>query len=124
MRRFLSLFVLLLAACAATTTAPSLDRTAWVLADSSRITITFVDGSATGSGGCNQYWTKYTTSGSSLTFGPVASTKRACAEDDHNRAEVAYFEALSKTASYAVEESRLILRDATGATLLEFTPSR
>ena len=123
MRRFLSLVVVLLAACASQD-AITLDGTKWTLADSPAITLQFADGRASGSGGCNQYNATYTASGSALTFGPIASTKRACLEDDRNRQEVAYFEALSKVASYSMTADRLTLRDAAGATLLEFTPSR
>ncbi|HEX6084879.1 MAG TPA: META domain-containing protein [Thermoanaerobaculia bacterium] len=120
MRRtaFLLLF---LVACATQDTATSLDGTRWTLTTSSAITLQFADGNATGSGGCNQYRATYTQSGSSLTLGPVASTKRACVEPEGNRHETEYFDALSRVTSFAVEGDRLMLRDASGTTLLEFT---
>ena len=120
MRRtaFLLLFV---AACATRDTAASLDGTSWTLTTSSAITLRFAEGSATGSGGCNQYRATYTQSGSSLTLGPVAATKRACVDPEGNRKETEYFDALSRVASFAISGNRLMLRDAAGATLLEFT---
>ena len=120
MRRFLSLVVFLAVACASQD-AMTLDGTKWTLDGSPAITLQFADGRISGSGGCNQYHATYTASGSTLTFGPIAATKRACLEDDRNRGEVAYFEALSKVASYFATADRLTLRDAAGAVLLEFT---
>lgn len=123
MRRFaLVLAAVFLAACA-TQSAQSLDRSSWML-EGGPITIAFADGRVTGSGGCNQYFAAYQTSGSTLSLGPIGSTKRACADEARNRAEVAYLEALGKVASYAIEGNVLTLRDASGATLLEFLPSR
>jgi heat shock protein HslJ len=112
---------LIFAACVAQSTAASLDGTSWTLTTSPHITLQFADGRASGSGGCNQYHGTYTVSGSSLTFGPTASTRRACAEDERNRQETQYFDALSRVAAYEVAGERLTLRDAAGATLLEFT---
>lgn len=120
MRRTSFLLLFLIAACATQGTA-SLDGTSWTLDTSSAITLQFADGSATGSGGCNQYRATYTESGSSLTFGPIAATKRACVDPEGNRRETEYFDALSKAASYTIAGDRLTLRDAAGTTLLEFT---
>ncbi|HYC92710.1 MAG TPA: META domain-containing protein [Thermoanaerobaculia bacterium] len=121
MRRTSFLLLFLLAACATQDTAASLDGTNWTLNTSSAITLRFADGSATGSGGCNQYRATYTESGSSLTFGPIGATKRACVDPEGNRRESEYFDALSRVASYAISGNRLTLRDAAGTTLLEFT---
>jgi heat shock protein HslJ len=122
MRRTAFLLLFLVAACA-TRDAASLDGTNWTLTTSPAITLQFADGSATGSGGCNQYRATYTASGSSLTFGPTMATKRACADPEGNRREAEYFDALTKVASYAISGDRLTLQDAAGATLLEFTRS-
>ena len=102
-----------------------LEDTRWTLAETgSTITLQFVDGSAVGSGGCNQYRASYVASGSKLTLGPAAATKRACVEPERNQRETAYFDALTKVASYTASEERLTLRDAAGATLLEFDRQR
>lgn len=45
-----------------------------------RITLSlYGDGRAVGRGGCNNYTTKYQRTGGSISFGPVLSTKMACA---------------------------------------------
>ena len=50
------------------------------LIDSSHLTVTFDDkGRAYGSGGCNHWFAPYTLNGSTLTFGGVGSTRKACA---------------------------------------------
>ena len=124
MRRTAFLLLFLVAACATRDTAASLDGTSWTLTTSSAITLRFADGSATGSGGCNQYRATYTQSGSSLTLGPVAATKRACVDPEGNRRETEYFDALSRVTSFTISGDRLTLRDAAGTAVLEFTSSR
>ena len=129
MRTLLAL-TLLVIGCAplADTANPGLDGTDWVLTAmsgtapiaNSNITLKFADGSATGSAGCNQYRSSYTTSGSELKFGMTISTKRACLEPAMNRQEVAYLDALNKVASYEITGDRLLLKDAANTTLLEF----
>jgi heat shock protein HslJ len=84
-------------------------------------TITFADGGkASGSSGCNSFTTTYTTSGSSLTFAPVASTQMAC-PTAQMAVETAFLERLAKTASYTVDGGGLTLADSAGATVLAFT---
>lgn len=80
------------------------------------LTATFgADGVMTGSGGCNDFSAEYTTSGrDSLTIGPVASTRMACA-DDVTQAEAEYFTALGEVATYEINGTTLTLRDASGA---------
>ncbi len=124
MRRTAFLLLFLVAACASRDAGPALDGTSWTLTTSPVITLQFAEGSATGSGGCNQYRATYTESGSTLTFGPALSTKRACVEPERNLQETEYFDALSRVASFAISGDRLTLRDATGTTVLEFTSSR
>jgi heat shock protein HslJ len=51
------------------------------------------DGSVSGNAGCNQYTTAATIEGGAVSFGPVASTMMACAEDVM-AAESAYLAAL------------------------------
>jgi heat shock protein HslJ len=110
----------------------SLDGTDWMLtamsgkppvADS-KITLTFEQGSASGSAGCNRYHSTPTTDGAKLTFGMTSSTKRACLAQEMNVQETAYLGALAKVAAYEVSGDRLTLRDAGGKTLLEFERAR
>lgn len=128
MRPLVALCLILVVGCvAATSGSVGLDGSEWTLATlggqppvaGSNVTLAFAGGNASGSGGCNQYRGPYTADGSSLTFGPLIATKRACLSPEMNQQETAYLDALSKTATYEVTGDRLILRDAAGATLLE-----
>ena len=50
------------------------------LMDYSHLTVTFDDGGrAYGNGGCNHWFAPYTLDGDKLTFGPIGSTRKACA---------------------------------------------
>ncbi|HYC62405.1 MAG TPA: META domain-containing protein [Thermoanaerobaculia bacterium] len=103
-------------------------NTTWTLASiggnapvaGANVTLQFGNDAASGNGGCNQYRATFTTNGSALTFGPAMSTKRACVESSMNAQETAYFDALSRVASYERSDDRLVLRDASGVPLLEF----
>jgi heat shock protein HslJ len=136
---FTFLLALVLIGCApladtATDTAktPDLDGTDWKLTAmngsapvaGSSITLKFEQGSATGSAGCNQYRSTYTTNGAKLQFGMTSSTKRACLEQEMNVQETAYLGTLPKVAEYGVSGDRLTLRDASGAALLEYERAR
>lgn len=129
------LLTLVLVGCAPladTTKPPELDGTDWKLTSmngsvpvaGSSITLKFEQGSATGSAGCNQYQSTYTTSGAKLEFGMTSSTKRACLEQEMNVQETAYLGTLPKVAEYGVAADRLTLRDAAGAALLEYERAR
>lgn len=50
---------------------------AW-LAEGTEITATFAGGTVSGSAGCNDYGTAYTLDGTSLDFGDIAATEKAC----------------------------------------------
>jgi heat shock protein HslJ len=111
----------------------SLDGTDWTLTAmsgkapvaGSKITLTFEQGSASGSAGCNGYHsTTTTTDGAKLKFGMTSSTKRACLAQELNVQETAYLDALSKVAAYEVSGDRLALRDDGSTTLLEFERAR
>lgn len=65
-----------------------------------------------GFSGCNRYTGGFTSEGSSshgtpLRFGPLASTRRACADGD--QLEQAYLKALGDVDSYRIEGERLLL---------------
>lgn len=64
---------------------------------------------ASGNGGCNQFNGPYTQNGASLSFGPLASTRRACVDEAANRQETAYLRALESTTRYAVYDDLLVL---------------
>jgi heat shock protein HslJ len=81
-----------------------------------QITAVFgTDGRVGGSAGCNTYVGPYEISGDSLTIGPPATTRRACAQPVMDQ-EAAYLAALQATTRYRFEDGRLVLRDAADAT--------
>jgi heat shock protein HslJ len=79
--------------------------------ESARPTLTFEPGrQATGSTGCNSFGGAYVLDGTSLAFGLLAVTKRACADAGRMTQESALLEALSGvTACEIDEEGRLHL---------------
>ena len=90
-------------------------------ADFARIqpTIEFTaDGSVSGFAGCNSYSGSYTTDGSTLTFGPLMTTKMAC-QAPGATVEGAYLAALSGVTGWAVEADGRLLLD--GAVPLRYT---
>jgi heat shock protein HslJ len=83
------------------------------------ITLSFgPENAASGSGGCNNYRTSYTTTGSgSIDFGPAAATLRACDEPEGSR-EGRFFVALDAISTYSLDGNRLTLSADDGATLV------
>ncbi len=74
-------------------------------------TLTFAAGEprASGNGGCNQFAGPFTENGTSLRFGPLASTRRACLSDAANSQEAAYLRALESTTRFLVSGDVLVL---------------
>ena len=66
------------------------------------------DGRASGRGGCNGYGGPYTLAGDALHFGPLASTKMACAPALMDQ-EQRYFDTLAQVARYAVADDGALL---------------
>ena len=62
-----------------------------------------------GSTGCNSMGGTYEASGSTLRFGPLITTKRACADSAANAQEVRFVGALQRTDGYRIEDGRLVL---------------
>jgi heat shock protein HslJ len=77
------------------------------------------DGSVTGSAGCNRYSAPFTASGSSLTFGLLATTKMMCA-DDVMAQEQAFLTAMGEVAGSSIAGRTLTLVDASGQPVLRF----
>jgi len=75
------------------------------------------DGRASGRGGCNGYGGGYTLAGDALSFGPMMSTKMACAPELMDR-EQRYFQTLAHVAHFAVaDDGALLLTTADGQTI-------
>ncbi|HYY97786.1 MAG TPA: META domain-containing protein [Pyrinomonadaceae bacterium] len=136
--------VLLTTTCARAARARTLNRqpgaegrlanTRWVLAsfgaeggqspvvEGATITLSFGDdGRASGSGGCNSYGGEYTERGEGLSFGPLASTKRACLDERANRQEQRYLAALGAASRFELSGGRLTIFQGDGRGSLNFT---
>jgi heat shock protein HslJ len=78
------------------------------------------DGTLSGNAGCNTYNGTYEVSGTSMTIGPLATTKKACVPDV-NEQEANYLAALSRVTTYTIRGDQLELRDDGGALQAGYT---
>jgi len=85
-----------------------------VLAGTTSTAVFGEDGRITGSAGCNTYMGPYQSADQSLTIGPLATTRLACAQPVMDQ-ETAYLAALQRGSRYEFESGQLVLRDASGA---------
>jgi heat shock protein HslJ len=125
----------LLAGCATVSRVadtPSLDGTAWVLSslpgrellEGATATLSFDEGRASGTDGCNRYALSYSTSGSSLTIDPRGiSTQMACPPEVMEQAG-AFMAGLTSARGYRVEAGQLELLGGDGTLLATFAPQR
>jgi heat shock protein HslJ len=108
-------------------TDPDLIGTEWILGDlpgqvlaDVRPTVSFSgDGTVSGNAGCNTFSGTYTIDGSTLTFGPLATTRIAC-EGAAGTLEAAYVAALQATTAYELTDAGE-LKLTSGTTTLTFT---
>jgi heat shock protein HslJ len=80
---------------------------------------TFVDGTVTGSTGCNRYTASYTLDGEQLEIGHAATTQMAC-PPPADGIERDYLAALDRVAAWERSGDELVLSDADGKELLRF----
>lgn len=108
---------------------PPLEGTAWIihsLADRAMpiggtATLRFENGRAAGSDGCNRFMAPYSATGAAVVIGPVnASTLRGCNPEVMRRAQ-AVLQAMNDARRYRIEDDRLQLLSAKGATLAVYT---
>jgi len=134
----LTLFVglaLMLAACGAGSSTPSLTGTVWqwtamqetvpagqsVVPNPENYTITFnTDGTAAIKADCNNVTATYTMSGSSLTITPGASTLMYCGDASQ---DTIYLASLAKVTSYAIVNGDLQLKFANDGGKMDFKNS-
>jgi heat shock protein HslJ len=108
----------------------SLEGVPWVLVSGVDVdgweavapTLTFEDGQASGSSGCNQFSGSYTVDGSSLELGEIAMTSMGC-PPPADEVEQTSMEALQGTAGWRLEGEELVLVDADDAELLRYRPA-
>jgi heat shock protein HslJ len=82
--------------------------------------LVFAAGGVSGSAGCNRYTGAFDASGDAIVFGPLATTLMAC-PPPASEVEAAYLAALRAVTAYAVTADRLVLLDASGAAVVEYT---
>ncbi len=77
--------------------------------DDARATLEFPErGKAAGRGSCNQFFGSVEITGPAIAFGPLGSTRMACAEAVMNQ-ESRYLKALQDAERYSVEGSVLLV---------------
>jgi putative lipoprotein len=104
-----------------------LPGTSWVLVGISGAelgtgvpTINFgTDGTVSGSAGCNTYNGTYTVDGSSISFGPLATTKMACPVAD-SVVETAFLAGLAGAKTWSIQALFLTLE---GVAKMTFSPA-
>ncbi|MFV9671648.1 MAG: META domain-containing protein [Acidimicrobiia bacterium] len=82
-------------------------------------TLAFEDDRAAGNASCNQYFGSYNLDGSSITFGPLASTEMFCADPGVMDQEAAYLGALQSVDAWTIDGETMTLSSG-GAPLLEY----
>jgi len=92
--------------------------TQWVL-DASAASLRFASSQVTGNDGCNQFTGSYRRSGSALTFGPLAGTRKAC-PGAAGESATRVTSALERVATYAISGTTLRLSAQDGKLLLTY----
>jgi heat shock protein HslJ len=73
-------------------------------------------GQVSGSAGCNDYAGSYETNGEEIKVGPLAATRKMCAQPEGVMEQEAYFlKALQNAANFKIAGDKLELRNADGA---------
>ncbi len=83
-------------------------------------TLAFEDDKAVGNASCNRYFESYDLDGSSITFGPLASTEMFCGESGVMEQEMAYLTALQSVDAWTIDGETLSLT-AGGSPVLTYT---
>ena len=78
------------------------------------------DGSTiSGNAGCNSYHASYEATGSEISFGPIAATKKICPEDEQST-EDRYLQLLAEIGSFEVSGRSMSMNDQDGTPVLQF----
>lgn len=85
------------------------------------VTLNFAeDGRASGSTGCNSYSGTYQVRGDNLSFGRLASTRRACLDQNANQQEQRFLSALESANRFRLSANRLTILSDRGRSVLNF----
>ncbi len=123
----LPLFLLLmcLTACTVAQPADALEGSSWELVslgdalplNGTTLTLSFKEGQAGGSSGCNTFSTEYTVKDGEIQFGEIAVTLMACMDDGVMEQEQAYLNFLQDVSGFSLEEGKLSLYRPDGSAL-------
>ncbi len=90
------------------------------LAGSNATLVFSTDGKVSGTTGCNNLMGPYTTSGSTISIGPLATTRKACADTALATQEQDLLAVLEAAAAYEIQGDRLVLADTSGYPSVDF----
>ncbi|MBU6156738.1 MAG: META domain-containing protein [Alphaproteobacteria bacterium] len=125
------LVVLTASACGAATPAGDVGRLTGVtweatevggkpVATPAPVTLAIADGQASGRSGCNRYSATVTLAPDRISFGPLMSTKMACAEEGAMQTEAAFLDALSGAETWSISAAgQLTLSGSKGSVLFK-----
>jgi heat shock protein HslJ len=82
------------------------------------LTLSFEDGSVAGHAGCNNFRGRYTTEGNRIALGPVAATRKACAEEGVMDQERQLLAAIESATTWTIDRDVLELHRADGERVL------
>jgi heat shock protein HslJ len=126
----IALLILALAACSPSAETNDLDGTEWILTwlnggsllSGTNVTLSFVEGQATGFAGCNAYHGPYTASRGALQVAQLAVTAMGCFRPTGvMQQEQLYTDKLQSAAAYRIANESLEISGRAGATVLVFT---
>lgn len=94
----------------------SLAGSEWGVKDTDQFIAFKSEGEVNGNGGCNNFFGSYTQDGNAITFGPLASTKKAC--QGKMRAEAQFLGFIQKTRAFDATHLEMTLLDEGGDIIL------
>lgn len=78
------------------------------------------DGRATGFGGCNSFTGRANITGQNVSFGPLASTRKACTPAVMDQ-EQKFHKAVEAATAWRIEQTKLVLTNASGDVVAKLT---
>ncbi len=75
--------------------------------DSSKITLTFENGTVSGGAGCNRFHASYTENGNRIKIGPIAATNMMCVDKNVMTQEQNFLKALQSVVGWSVQGAQL-----------------
>lgn len=86
--------------------------------EGTELSLDFTEEQVSGDAGCNRFFGDYSLAGSSLSFGTMGSTRRACLDGERQAQEQDYLESLGQVKSWQRQGNRLELHFADNALLI------